>query len=209
MLSVKFTHTADWHVILKEDSTDILEDIKKSIEYIIQESILKKSEFIIIAGDLWDKRISLDSKSPFFFLKEQFAKIPKDIPVIIIYGNHDKERSLDIFADLFPNFIISSEIEPLFFYEKEIVRELNPKKELKSVLFSVPYQKNIHEFMNYSNEETGLKANEKLDINVRTKLVKINNTLKQQIPNYTDIIKIGIMHTTVKNTAMQNNLIIE
>ena len=70
---VKFLHTADWHIGRKLQGLDLLEDQQFVLENLITEMKKINPDFLIIAGDLYDR--SVPSKEATTLLQELLVKI--------------------------------------------------------------------------------------------------------------------------------------
>lgn len=93
---VKFLHTADWHIGRKLQGLDLLEDQQFVLENLITEMKKINPDFLIIAGDLYDR--SVPSKEATKLLQELLVKINIgcNIPIFSISGNHDSRERLAI-----------------------------------------------------------------------------------------------------------------
>ena len=93
---VKFLHTADWHIGRKLQGKDLLEDQQYVMNNLISKINETKPDFLIIAGDLYDR--SVPSKEATTLLQELLVKINIEcnIPIFAISGNHDSRERLAI-----------------------------------------------------------------------------------------------------------------
>ena len=93
---VKFLHTADWHIGRKLQGKDLLEDQQYVMNDLISKIDETKPDFLIIAGDLYDR--SVPSKEATILLQELLVKINIEcnIPIFAISGNHDSRERLAI-----------------------------------------------------------------------------------------------------------------
>ena len=93
---VKFLHTADWHIGRKLQGLDLLEDQQFVLENLITEMKKINPDFLIIAGDLYDR--SVPSKEATALLQELLVKINIEcnVPIFAISGNHDSRERLAI-----------------------------------------------------------------------------------------------------------------
>ena len=93
---VKFLHTADWHIGRKLQGKDLLEDQQYVMNNLISKIVETKPDFLIIAGDLYDR--SVPSKEATTLLQELLVKINIEcnIPIFAISGNHDSRERLAI-----------------------------------------------------------------------------------------------------------------
>jgi len=93
---VKFLHTADWHIGIKLQGKDLLEDQQYVMNDLISKIDETKPDFLIIAGDLYDR--SVPSKEATTLLQELLVKINIEcnVPIFAISGNHDSRERLAI-----------------------------------------------------------------------------------------------------------------
>ena len=93
---VKFLHTADWHIGRKLQGKYLLEDQQYVMNNLISKIDETKPDFLIIAGDLYDR--SVPSKEATTLLQELLVKINIEcnIPIFAISGNHDSRERLAI-----------------------------------------------------------------------------------------------------------------
>ena len=93
---VKFLHTADWHIGRKLQGKDLLEDQQYVMNNLISKIDETKPDFLIIAGDLYDR--SVPNKEATTLLQELLVKINIEcnIPIFAISGNHDSRERLAI-----------------------------------------------------------------------------------------------------------------
>ncbi|MGY3782123.1 exonuclease SbcCD subunit D [Gemella taiwanensis] len=93
---VRFLHTADWHIGRKLQGKDLLEDQQYVMNNLISKIDETKPDFLIIAGDLYDR--SVPSKEATTLLQELLVKINIEcnIPIFAISGNHDSRERLAI-----------------------------------------------------------------------------------------------------------------
>ena len=93
---VKFLHTADWHIGRKLQGKDLLEDQQVVLDNLITEMKKINPDFLIIAGDLYDR--SVPSKEATALLQELLVKINIgcNMPIFAISGNHDSRERLAI-----------------------------------------------------------------------------------------------------------------
>ena len=93
---VKFLHTADWHIGRKLQGKDLLEDQQVVLDNLITEMKKINPDFLIIAGDLYDR--SVPGKEATKLLQELLVKINIEcnIPIFAISGNHDSRERLAI-----------------------------------------------------------------------------------------------------------------
>ena len=113
---VKFLHTADWHIGRKLQGLDLLEDQQFVLENLITEMKKINPDFLIIAGDLYDR--SVPSKEATKLLQELLVKINIgcNIPIFAISGNHDSRERLAIGEAWFSKhkFYLHTRLEQVF-----------------------------------------------------------------------------------------------
>ena len=93
---MKFIHTADWHIGRKLQGIDLLLDQQFVLENLIADIKKDNIDFIIIAGDLYDR--SVPSKEATILLQELLVElnIENNIPIFAISGNHDSRERLAV-----------------------------------------------------------------------------------------------------------------
>ena len=126
--AIKFIHTADIH-LAKELSCNSLSDYnfknifldagKKAFKNLIELAVKKEVDFILIAGDLYDREARSIKASRFFLNQCQYLN-QKGIDLFLISGNHDpagiKKEVFELPANV--HYFSSQEVE-LFEYQKE------------------------------------------------------------------------------------------
>ena len=113
---VKFLHTADWHIGRKLQGIDLLEDQQGVLDNLITEMKKINPDFLIIAGDLYDR--SVPSKEATTLLQELLVKINIEcnVPIFAISGNHDSRERLAIGDAWFSKhkFYLHTRLEQVF-----------------------------------------------------------------------------------------------
>ena len=113
---MKFIHTADWHIGRKLQQVDLLGDQEFVLNNLIEELKEKDLDFIIIAGDLYDR--SVPSREATTLLQELLIKIniECDLPIFAISGNHDSRERLAVGQAWFSkhNFYLATQLEDAF-----------------------------------------------------------------------------------------------
>lgn len=163
---VKFTHMADVH--LGGWRQEEMQKVNfESFQFVIQKSIERKVDFVLIAGDLFDSAYpSIE------VLKETFSEFRKlkeaKIPVFIIPGSHDYSVSGKSFLDVLEKAGFCKNVHDSEEKEDEIL--LNPT---------------IHQsiaFYGYPGKKSGLEVQD-------IKKIKLN-----EAPG---MMKIVLLHTTL------------
>ncbi|TDO92060.1 DNA repair exonuclease SbcCD nuclease subunit [Halanaerobium saccharolyticum] len=126
--AIKFIHTADIH-LAKELSSNSLDNHnfkkifsragKKAFENLVELAVSETVDFIIIAGDLYDRE-ARSIKSSRFFLKQAQYLEKQGIEIFVISGNHDpagvEKEVFELPANV--HYFSSQEVE-IFEYYKE------------------------------------------------------------------------------------------
>jgi len=125
---IKFIHTADIH-LAKELSYNAVSGLnpnhifldagKKAFKNLVELAVREKIDFILIAGDLYDREARSVKSSRFFLKQSQYLK-ENNIDIFIISGNHDPagvEKEVFELPDNVHYF--SSEKVEVFEYQKE------------------------------------------------------------------------------------------
>jgi DNA repair exonuclease SbcCD nuclease subunit len=88
--NLRFMHIADVHLGKRQYGLDQrAEDFAISFDWVCGQAIINKVDFVIIAGDLFDKR-NVNAKTLEQATKPLRMLSDKKIPVFIIEGNHDR-----------------------------------------------------------------------------------------------------------------------
>lgn len=87
--TLRFLHTADWHIGKKLHGYDLLVDQKEIIHQILDIALTQQVDAIVIAGDLYDR--SVPSVEACELLNQTFIEmnLEKKLPILAISGNHD------------------------------------------------------------------------------------------------------------------------
>ena len=92
---VSFIHTGDIHLgrrqygLIKRE-----EDFAKSFEWVCEQAIKNKVDFVIIAGDTFDTR-TVNAQTLEYAIKPLYKLEKYNIPVFVIDGNHDRKMYKD------------------------------------------------------------------------------------------------------------------
>jgi DNA repair exonuclease SbcCD nuclease subunit len=125
---IKFIHTADIHLAkqlsynssARNDLNELfLEAGKRAFKNLVELSIKEDVDFILIAGDLYDRE-ARSIKASHFFLKQSQYLNQKGIEIFIISGNHDpagvEKEVFELPANV--HYFSSEEVE-IFEYQKK------------------------------------------------------------------------------------------
>lgn len=108
---MKFIHTADIHLdspltglsAYQDAPTDLLRTATRdAFSNLVTEAIGEAVDFVIIAGDLYDGNWK-DYNTGVFFARQMGRLHAADIPVFLVYGNHDAESEMTKKLSLPPN----------------------------------------------------------------------------------------------------------
>ena len=93
---MKFIHTADWHIGRKLQGVALLSDQEYVLENLIENIKENDLDFIIIAGDLYDR--SVPSRESTMLLQKLLVdiNIENKLPIFAISGNHDSRERLAV-----------------------------------------------------------------------------------------------------------------
>ncbi len=91
----RIAHLADLHFDVEH-----LDDALASFRFAGQAAIDRGCSALVLAGDIWDRGISVSEKSPLNPVADEICAVAEYMPVVILKGNHDPAGSLDILARL-------------------------------------------------------------------------------------------------------------
>lgn len=113
---MKFIHTADWHIGRKLQGVDLLSDQEYVLENLIENIKENDLDFIIIAGDLYDR--SIPSRESTMLLQKLLVdiNIENKLPIFAISGNHDSRERLAVGEAWFSkhDFYLHTELKQAF-----------------------------------------------------------------------------------------------
>ena len=120
---MRLLHTADWHLGKTLKGQNLLDDQKFILDELFKVIDDQKPDAILICGDIYDRNVPpVDAVELFNEILNRFAE--KNLPTLIISGNHDSAKRLNFGSKLFErqNIFIAAKIakEP-----KNIVLEDN------------------------------------------------------------------------------------
>ena len=90
---MKFLHISDLHIGKRLNEFSLIEDQKYILDRIIEEAEKNKVDALLIAGDVYDKSIP-PTEAVTLFDDFLVALSCKNIPVLVISGNHDSPERL-------------------------------------------------------------------------------------------------------------------
>lgn len=194
---IKFGHTADCHISVK-----YLEESVKSLKFICETAIKEGCEFLLIAGDLWDSIVNLTKHSPLLSVIEILGNASKVLPILIIYGNHDRQGSLEIFKEINANIYISDKIELLGFSKTKGIDRYDAFETKPDVtFFSVPFQYPEKIVINEPEYIQNMYDIDFTDIYIRKKLKALAKTIEGD--PYRIVVCHGSMQGYVLNDGQE------
>lgn len=92
--SMKFVHTADWHLGKIVNDHSMLEDQRVVLHRLIDDLKTEKLDAFLISGDLYDR--SVPPREAVLLANEIFSRIRQElqVPLLVIAGNHDSPERL-------------------------------------------------------------------------------------------------------------------
>ncbi|MHA1146820.1 MAG: metallophosphoesterase family protein [Promethearchaeota archaeon] len=146
MSQTKFIHIADLHLGKRQYNLEQrYKDSFRAFQWILDYSIEEKVDFILIAGDIFDKR-KVDPRvlTKVFYIIQDFKKkskssLNREIPIICIEGNHDNpiystQSWMTFLADLDLILLLNGQYNQ---YEKRIIFEPFDKKKNRGGVIKV------------------------------------------------------------------------
>lgn len=109
---MKLLHTADWHLGKTLKGQNLIDDQKFILNEIFKVIDDEKPDAILIAGDIYDRNIPpVDAVELFNETLNRFAE--KNLPTLIISGNHDSAKRLNFGSKIFQrqNIFIAAKID--------------------------------------------------------------------------------------------------
>ena len=109
---MRLLHTADWHLGKTLKGADLLDDQKFIIDEIFKVIDEQKIDAVLIAGDVYDRAVPpIDAVDLFNETLNRFAE--KNLPTLIIAGNHDSATRLNFGSKIFEsrNIFIASKVD--------------------------------------------------------------------------------------------------
>lgn len=98
---MKLMHLSDLHIGIRLHNYDLTEDQKYIFRQIIDCARTELPDVTVIAGDIYDKSVpSADAVELFDTFITELHQIKKDMPIMIISGNHDSAQRIDCFRNI-------------------------------------------------------------------------------------------------------------
>ncbi|MDD3213553.1 MAG: exonuclease SbcCD subunit D [Eubacteriales bacterium] len=174
---MRLLHLSDLHLGKKLNEASLIDDQRHILAQILTVLDVQKPDAVLIAGDVYDKPIpSADAVKLLDEFLTQLAA--RELPVVIISGNHDSAERLAFGSRLLTakNIFLS----PAYDAENAIVRPVRLTDEYGSVnLWPVPFVKPAHvraalpdaEISTYTDALRAVVAQMPLDVSERNVLV--------------------------------------
>ena len=143
--TMKFLHTADWHIGRKLNGFSLLEEQKDVFEKMLTIAITQQVDAIVVAGDLYDR--SMPSVEAVELLNAMMIEmnLEKKFPILAISGNHDSATRLSTGSPWLEKeqFYLYTQLEQVF----------SPVVIGDTQFFLLPYIEPVHARL-YFNDET-------------------------------------------------------
>lgn len=98
---MKIMHLSDLHIGIRLHHYDLKEDQIYIFRQIIDCAGKEQPDAVVIAGDIYDKSVpSAEAVELFDGFITDLRRIKKDMPVMIVSGNHDSAQRLDCFRNI-------------------------------------------------------------------------------------------------------------
>lgn len=92
---MKILHTSDWHLGVKTNGIDRLDEQKKVLDEILSNAVFENVDCVIIAGDIFNtSNPSADAEELFFDIIEKLSD-EGDRFVLVLAGNHDDPTRIE------------------------------------------------------------------------------------------------------------------
>lgn len=136
---MKFIHLSDLHLGKKFNGYSMIEDQKYILNKILKEAENINPDFVIIAGDVYDK--SMPSSEAVIIFDDFLVKLTeKKLPVYLISGNHDSAERL-----YFGSRIMDKEgIHIASVYDGSVKKDVFEDEYGKVNIWSLPFVKPVH-----------------------------------------------------------------
>lgn len=92
---MKIAHIADLHLDVAHR-----DDAVNAFRFAVETAIERRCDALVLAGDVFDRRVSVDDASPLLPALRIVRDAAHFMPVIIVKGNHDVPGALDVFGQL-------------------------------------------------------------------------------------------------------------
>lgn len=142
--TMKFLHTADWHIGRKLNGFSLLEEQKDVFEKMLTIAVTQQVDAIVVAGDLYDR--SMPSVEAVELLNAMMIEmnLEKKFPVLAISGNHDSATRLSTGSPWLEKeqFYLYTQLEQVF----------SPVVIGDTQFFLLPYIEPIHARLYFDDE---------------------------------------------------------
>ena len=96
---MRFLHTADWHVGRTIRGRSRLDEFAAALDAVVEVAADQEVDAVLLAGDVYDQRsVTADADKLVFETLIRLSE--KQIPVVLVPGNHDSAVRLDALAPL-------------------------------------------------------------------------------------------------------------
>jgi DNA repair exonuclease SbcCD nuclease subunit len=90
-----------------------------ALEFALDRALEQKARALVIAGDVWERGVSVDDKSVFTPALALIGEAARHMPVIGVYGNHDRAGSLEPFDLIQSRHRVLFAARPQSYYEAD------------------------------------------------------------------------------------------
>ena len=98
---MKFLHLSDLHIGIRLHNYDLREEQRYIFQQIITCVRKEQPDAVVIAGDIYDKSVpSAEAVELFDSFMTQLRAAKKDMPILLIGGNHDSPQRIDCFRHI-------------------------------------------------------------------------------------------------------------
>lgn len=98
---MKIMHLSDLHIGIRLHNYDLREDQKYIFRQIIDCAGKEQPDVVVIAGDIYDKSVpSAEAVEIFDAFITEMSRVRRNMPVLVISGNHDSAQRIDCFRNI-------------------------------------------------------------------------------------------------------------
>jgi len=192
---MKILHTADWHLGLRLNKIDLLDQMHLFLDWLADIVEQENIECILHAGDIFDTKyppqdaVDLYNKwlAKMIFLRCQ---------VIIIAGNHDSGRFISSPKNLFQNLGISVIGLTSEDHQKEIILLKDKSGESKAVICAIPFIRQ-GELATFEAGMSGEELAENINKAMSDKYLASHDMAREMHPG---LVTIGMGHLFIQGT---------
>ena len=192
---MKILHTADWHLGLRLNKIDLIDQIQLFLEWL--EDLVEKENIdcILHAGDIFDTKYPPQDAVDLY--NKWLAKmIQLDCQVILTAGNHDSGRYLSSPKHLFQHMGIRVTGLTSERHEEEIILLTNKDGINKAVICAIPFIRQ-GELAAFEAGMTSEQLAENINVGISNKYLASHDMARNMHP---DLVVIGMGHLFLQGT---------